>query len=114
MIKHTLDEAVIQKRRERCETYRRKTRWLWLLTLIGLVAPIIVLLVSGAKAFPIAFMIFAGGLLAVGVRLSTCTALLYCPNCGHRPLKSYRPSYGATPWLRSPLSARFCEHCYYW
>ena len=89
--KHTLDSSVIRQRADNCATYRRKTMWLWPLALLSTLVPVVSLFVFGAKAFPVAFAFFAVVLLVIGVRLSTCTVLLYCPHCGRRPLKHFPP-----------------------
>ena len=115
MIKHTLDASVIRQWSENCAIYRRRTRWLLPVVVCCTSTPILAVHGFGAAVFPAAFSVFALGLLVVGVRLGMTTALLYCPQCGRRPLKPFNPGYSATLWrLRSLLRARFCEHCYYW
>jgi hypothetical protein len=96
MFKHTLDPAVLRQRAENCDKYRRHTEWLLPVTLCSTLTSILFLGLGPAIVL-VSFTLFAVGLLVAGVRLSMTTALLYCPHCGRRSVKSFKAGYSQQP-----------------
>jgi len=110
--KFTIDPEVMRAWSQRCAANRRGTLWLWPLALLSTVGPIVLVAVFGAPYFIAAFVVFSVGLLIIGVALSIKAPQLFCPHCGRRPLRWLKLSLYRRDM--SPLSAEYCEHCFYW
>lgn len=110
--KFTVDLEVMRAWSRRCAVNSRETLWLWPLALLSTVGPIVVVAVFGASYFIPAFVVFSAGLLITGVTLGIKAPQLSCPHCGQRPLRWFKLRF----YRRniSPLSAEYCEHCFYW
>ena len=110
--KFTVDPEVMRAWSQNCAVNSRETLWLWPLALLSTVGPIAKVVTLGASYFIGAFVAFSVGLLVIGVILSIKAPQVFCPHCGRRPLrwlKLYRYHLNV-----SPLSADYCEHCFYW
>jgi len=108
----TVDLEVRRAWSQSCAVNSRETLWLWPLALFSTVGPIVVVAVFGASYFIAAFVAFSVGLLVTGAALSIKAPQLFCPHCGQRPLRWFKLNLHRRNM--SPLSAEYCEHCFYW